>query len=144
MGFPRIVVWLEVTGLALFIGALTACGTSRATNPAPPQVRSSIVRLLRTQFADLRVGGTPVSHIAVGPVRLAGADAHFAVTTITPTDSNGHVMDDSAALVLKQTGDTWSVILGPGTAFPEECHPPTPKPIEELMCPSPYSVLGGG
>lgn len=128
--------------MSLLVGALCACGSSPATRAAPPQVRASIVRVLTVQFAHLDVGGHHAAQIDVGPVRLAGADTHFAVTTITPKDSERHALDDPAAVVLMQSGGAWSVILGPGTAFPEECQRPTPRPIQQLMCPDPYSILG--
>ena len=41
-----------------------------------------------------------------------------------------------------QAGGNWTVVIGPGTAFPEECKEPGPKPILQLMCPDPYTVLG--
>jgi hypothetical protein len=140
----RGVNWLAVTGVVLAVGALCACGSGPATRAAPPAVRASIVRLLTVQFAHLRVGGVAAARIDAGPVRLAGADPHFAVTTVTPEDAKGHVMDNSAAVVLMEAGGFWSVILGPGTAFPEECSRPTPHPIRQLMCPDPYTVLGLG
>jgi len=102
------------------------------------------VHLVQAQFAHLRVGTTPVAQIEVGPVRVANSDPHFAVTTVTPRNRQGRILDNSAALVLMEAGGTWAVILGPGTAFPEECQRPTPRPIRQLMCPNPYAVLGRG
>jgi hypothetical protein len=146
MRLARRVQLLEGTGVLLAVGALCACGSSPATHAAPPPVRASIVRLLTVQFAHLQIQGgqAAVARIDVGPVRLAGADTHFAVTAITPKDAKGHVLDNSAAVVLMETGGAWSVILGPGTAFPEECSRPTPHSIRQLLCPDPFTVLGLG
>ena len=74
-------------------------------------------------------------------MRLAAADAHFALTTMTPKDASGTVLNNSAAVVLMEAGGSWAVVVGPGTSFPEECLRPTARPIRQLMCPDPYTVL---
>ena len=131
-------------GGVLLVLALSGCGSSAATRSAPAAVRGAIAKVVETQFAQFHVGGKAVARIDVGPVRLAAADTHFALTTITPRDAKGAVMDDSAWVVLMEAGGTWTVVLGPGTSFPEACRLPTARAIRELMCPNPYTVLGKG
>ena len=131
-------------GGVLLVLALSGCGSSSATRPAPAAVRAAIVSVLKAQFTHLHVSDKPVAQIDVGPVRLAAADTHFALTTMTPKDAKGTVMDNSAAVVLMEAGGSWTIVLGPGTAFPEECQRPTAHPIRELMCPNPFVVLGKG
>lgn len=131
-----------VTGSGvLVVVALSGCGGSAATRPAPSAVRAAIVTALKGQFAHLRVGGKSVARLDIGPVRLAAADAHFALTTMTPKDAKGVVLNNSAAVVLMEAGGSWTVVVGPGTSFTEECLRPTARSIRQLMCPDPYAVL---
>jgi hypothetical protein len=120
---------------ALVVVALTlvGCGSSRrAVLPAPASTRSAVVRLMQA-----RIGG---SHLAKGAtlhvwwVRIAASDPHFAEAYVGLTGGPyGGGKGDTAFAFAMELGGRWSLILGPGTGFPEECHRPTVKAVAALV-----------
>jgi len=81
-------------------------------------------------------------HLDVVGIRIAHSDPHFAAAAFEPKNAQGQQVLDTAVVVLMQSGGRWTVVIGPGTDFPEECTQPTPKPVRELMCPNPFKILG--
>jgi len=116
----------------------TGCGGKPevATLPSPAE-RAAIDAAIR-RGVHPRAG----QHLAVLSVRIARSDAHFASAAIEQRDANGGKTSDIAVVVLMQAGGAWLIVLGPGTAFAEECTQATAKPVQDLMCPNPYAVLG--
>ena len=119
---------------------LAGCSGAKSPTASPTaSARATIAAAIRSA-----VHVQPGAHLDILRIRLSRDDPHFASAAIEPKSSGGEPTTDTGIVVLMESGGTWSVVIGPGTAFPEECKEPTPKPILQLMCPDPYKVLGVG
>jgi hypothetical protein len=119
---------------------LAGCGGAKSPTASPStSARTTIAAAIRS--------AVPVGagiHLDILRVRLSRDDPHFASAAIEPKDARGRPTTDTGIVVLMESGGAWTVVIGPGTAFPEECKEPAPKAILQLMCPDPYTVLGVG
>jgi hypothetical protein len=130
---------MRLAPLVLVLIVLTGCGKTSATRAPTSAERTAIVNSIAA-----KLGPRPSTHLHldIPAVRISRADPHFASAAIDPRNAQGRRTTDTGVIVLMKTGGQWIIVLGPGTAFPEECTQPTPKPVRDLMCPNPFSVLG--
>jgi hypothetical protein len=102
--------------------------SSARTKPASPAAKAAVAKLLH---AGLRLDGITLH---VWSVRVASADPHFARAYVGLTGGPyGGGKGDTAYVVAMEIGGNWSVIAGPGTGFPEECHKPTVEVVRALL-----------
>lgn len=122
---------LSLATLGALILGLTACGNSSATRPASAAVRSATVKLMRSYAVRLPKG----EKVRVRSVRVSTSDPHFAAASVFLVGGPYGSKGDGAFVVTMQMGGRWSIILGPGTGFPEECHRSTVKAVAALVRP---------
>jgi len=130
----RLVVSICVGGALVLTAA--ACGSSSKaapsaqSEPASPATRAAIVRLLHP-------GPRPHGEtLHVWSVRVAPSDPHFASAYIGMTGGPyGGGKGDTAYEVAMEVGGHWTVIVPPGTGFPDECRRATTKAVAALLCP---------
>lgn len=116
----------------------TGCGGKPGAAKLPLRTERAAIDAAIHRGVRPRAG----EHLVVLSVRIARSDAHFASAAIQQRDANGRKASDIGVVVLMQAGGAWLIVLGPGTAFAEECTQATAKPVRDLMCPNPYAVLG--
>ncbi|SRR6266853_1783824 len=122
----------RIVALLTLVLLLCSCGGTAATTAPSTRERTSIAQAIRSSFAS--------TGIKIVGMRLSHSDPHFAGVLVTKKNLQGQQLD-VVVVVLVQMGGKWTVVLGPGTAFPQECTQPTPRPIRELLCHNPFSVL---
>lgn len=105
--------------LIVLLGVFSACGATPAVPLSSAQPDDAIVAA--AQDAMQAMGETLPGTVVVQQIVGDYARAQFA-----PADPNA---TDPSYLFLKRTGDTWSVIAGPGTAFGPEDLPGVPESL---------------
>jgi hypothetical protein len=82
-------------------------------------------------------------------IRVSPSEPLLASTAVELLDRRGRqvlptaiiVLSKNSAAVSREIGQ-WSVAVGPATSFPGSCGPAVEISIRELLCPSPWLVLG--
>ena len=80
-------------------------------------------------------------------VRVSTRDPRYASALVELRDARGRRRGARAVVVLVRERDAgrgeWGyVIAGPALAFPRSCTAATPRALRDLLCPSPWRVLG--
>jgi hypothetical protein len=79
-------------------------------------------------------------------VRVSERDPRYASAVVELRDAHGRRRPGTAVLILKLEPGVWGgwgfPIAGPAVYFPLSCTVATPRPVRDLLCPDPWSVLG--
>ena len=78
--------------------------------------------------------------------RISRVDARYASVAVELRDPRGKRRGGAAVVVLEKDDHPdfgrWGYpVAGPAVSFPLSCTSATPKPLRDLLCPSPWSVL---
>lgn len=128
---------LGAAGVVALALTLAGCGGSSRTHvtspaktrPASAATRAAIVNLMH------QTKEPPGITLHVWSVRVAASDPHFARAFVGLTGGPyGGGKGDTAFAVAMEVGGHWTVVVGPGTGFVDECHRPTVAAIAALLC----------
>jgi hypothetical protein len=81
-------------------------------------------------------------HLAVSKAVVARSAPLLAEVAATPENARGAPVLPPAVVVLEFWGASWQVLDSARTVFPNACSGGTPTDFRELLCPSPWRVLG--
>ena len=147
----------RVAALALFALSAAACSDHTAVRSPTAAERALIVATVRDTWAyestPLPAGHRlrlerPRLKPQVVRIRVSGREPRFATALVELRDRRGAARRDTRAVLLlrrnsgQDRGQWGFAVAGPALSFPGSCSHATPLPVRDLMCPSPWSVLG--
>jgi len=126
---------------------LTAVGAAAVVRQATPVERTQLgaavdqVWRYESSLGNLKSVRSP-DHPIVAGIRVSNTNPAFASVAVELRDARDRRVAGTAVVAFEKIGGSWQQVTDAARTFSHGCTPATPVAMRDLLCPSPWAVLG--